>query len=193
MKPYALIVDDFFTEFSAVRAVVESLEYKTVLNPNDGINYPGICELIPSDELFIEAENNISRVMGSKIEIKYSLLRLSTKDVPQPYSIHSDSFMDVTYSALVYLADQEHCQGGLDLLRNKETNEETFDGPEHLSISKQDDESKWDVVIHIPMKANRLILFPSELIHRAVPAGGFGNDIHDGRLVLLIIFRIASS
>ena len=47
----------------------------------------------------------------------------------------------------------------------------------------------WDVYKMFNMKANRAVWYPSDLMHRAEPVGGFGDDEQDGRLVYTMFFN----
>ena len=49
------------------------------------------------------------------------------------------------------------------------------------------DPSKWEHIMTIPMRFNRLILLRPWFYHTAGPS--FGNDVRDGRLVQLFFFE----
>ena len=49
--------------------------------------------------------------------------------------------------------------------------------------------SRWERVMRVPMRFNRLVLFSPWLFHNAAP--GFGTDTATGRLVYLMFFNRA--
>jgi len=62
----------------------------------------------------------------------------------------------------------------------------------HAGIIEQDslDESKWECVMRVPMRFNRLILLRPWLWHTAGPA--FGDRPENGRLVFLLFYGAAA-
>lgn len=194
MIPYVLIVDDFLPEFVAVRRFIEQgAKFVDQHNPVDGLTYPGICEVDIGSGIGPLVAQRLASIMGSRVALKTLVLRLSLKGAPQPYHAHSDAFMGGQYTAVCYLNYLEQCRGGTQFLRHKRTGIEFVadSGPLHEDLMRDaDDPNAWDVVLDIPMQPNRIVIFPSYVIHRAEPAEGFGTDANDGRVVMVAVFDL---
>ena len=61
----------------------------------------------------------------------------------------------------------------------------------HRDIVERDglDDSAWECTMSVPMRSNRLVLLRQWLWHTAGP--GFGDGLHDARLVYLMSFAPA--
>jgi hypothetical protein len=57
---------------------------------------------------------------------------------------------------------------------------------EELALWQRDTNNveAWEPYLLCPMKQNRAFLFRADLMHAALPFGGFGSSPSDGRLVL---------
>lgn len=187
MIPYALIVDEFLDKetFEKVQHFAVTADYERVKNPVDTINYPDV--IVMQDDIGIG--ERLSRVMGSMVAIKLLVLRRSMRGTPCPEQAHSDiSIADSTFSAILYLNKEEHCQGGTSLLRHIKSGSQNG----HQEGWQQDKNKAvaWERMLHARMEPNRLFISPSELIHRSEPIGGFGDTAEDARIVLVCLFDL---
>lgn len=189
MNHTSIVLDNFFDDFPRIRRWADEAEYRDVVNPGDGVLYPGICELVP-EHVADEMVGKVESVMGFRIFPEAIFARLSTLGSRAPHQAHTDATMG-QYSLMIYLNRPEHCAGGTSLLRNRETGEESNPVDEYgLTVWKRDCNipMAWDKTLMCGMKPNRAFIFPAGLYHRAEPIGGFGKDARDGRLVLTMFF-----
>lgn len=107
------------------------------------------------------------------------------------------------WSGILYLSLPEHCRGGTDFFRHRESGQtrapvyqedwahwggmnsrELFD---KVINGQRADPSKWELSQHIDMKYNRLILFRPWLWHNAGP--GFGGRPENARIVYVLFYE----
>jgi hypothetical protein len=174
------IIDDFLPAdvFNLLRTHCDQELYSGVVNPADGVLYPGISIDIPEVVL---------RFFGRP---KFIFMRLSLAGVPVPHQAHTDALMG-NESLMFYLNRPEHCQGGTALVRHKESglwrNPVTSKAEEIWQRDTNVPEA-WEVYDMAHMQTNRAVLFDANLMHRAEPIGGFGNSPQNGRLVLTAFY-----
>jgi hypothetical protein len=179
------IVDNFLDEamYNRLRAHADTLSFAGVQNPVDGVVYPGISTDIPDD-----VKRFILRTLQPR---DYTLfMRLSLAGVPVPHQAHTDSLMG-TKSLMLYLNRPEHCKGGTSFVKHIRTGmisdpRDKFE--EALWKLDTNKRKAWEIYEQVDMKSNRAAIFPSKLMHRAEPSGGFGKDAQTGRLVLTMFY-----
>jgi hypothetical protein len=170
---HSVILDDFLPDFASWRAWADGCKFTDESNPADGVTYPAICTAVPTYGTI----RRLSAVMGRPIEITASFLRLSLGGAKAPHFAHHDGVMG-DFSCMLYLNRPEHCAGGTALLDHVagKIDEETWARDTNVP-------EKWRVKSLCEMVPNRAFIFRSTLWHAALPAGGFGSDARDGRLV----------
>lgn len=185
MTPYAFIVDDFLSHFDQWRTWADGLTYASEVNPIDCVAYPGIYKDVPTYGI----AQRLGLLLGP-VAIKACFLRLSVAGCPVPHVAHTDSSMG-EFSMMLYMNRPEHCLGGTSLLRHHNGMQTTPTTDEDLATWQRDMNrlEPWDVLMCCPMKTNRAFVFPSNLMHRAEPVGGFGTTSANGRLVLTCFFN----
>lgn len=179
MIPHSIIIDSFLPDFDDWRAWSDKQTYAPVVNPADGVSYPGICREVPT----WGAAQRLGAIFGQPVNIKAAFMRLSLQGDRVPHQAHNDVVMG-QYSMMVYLNRPEHCQGGTSLVRHV-----SGDDFAHW----QTDHSKpemWNVYSLCEMQPNRAFIFRADLFHRAEPVGGFGTDATNGRLVFTAFFDV---
>lgn len=189
MQIAAVIIDDFFEDFSDVRARLDNARYADMQSPVDGVVYPNICVEIPP-AIAAECKQRLEEALGLKIRKKWLFVRLSPAGVDVPHQAHTDSCMG-QFSMMLYLNRPEHCAGGTSLLRHKANGTESDPTtPSELEDWKRDMNTPdaWEPTLLCGMKANRAFVFPAERYHRAEPIGGFGSDARDARVVMTMFF-----
>lgn len=199
MTPYALIVDDFFPEFAAARSLALEQSFATVRNPYDRKDYPTVA-VIPEDTILSHpfpqmVHGRIAAVMSSRIAVLRMLFRLSLLRDAHPYQAHSDAFMHAQYTAVIYLNKPFQVRGGLSILSHHAMgtthwNASTLADHHRALRADSDNPKAWDVDLFIPMRSNRLVIIPADLIHRSEPTEGFGLDKDTGRLVMIVSFSL---
>lgn len=193
MNRNLIVVDDFYPNFEAVRSRALTAKYPA---PYKGFTYPGRN----SDERFVPAGvlETFSKLTGSPLffepRLSTGMFRRSFIDDPMEQYVHIDG---ADWSAVVYLNTPAQCREfedcGTILWRHKESGLDIVPwarvrNDDARQIVERDSFriDRWEKVIQIPMKANRLVLFRGNHWHSH--AKNFGSDIHDCRLVHLYFF-----
>lgn len=198
MQPSIIIIDDFLGNPDDIRAKALGMDYQW---PDEQTTYPGRNS---SQKMIIEGlEEQISTYVGEAVrptpDTGHANCRITLAGDEGKGNIHMDSS---DWSGILYLSLPEDCQGGTDFFRHKATNTErapiTATEIEAMGYSSFDDVvqkilkpdgnnfDKWEKIMTIPMRYNRLVLLRPWLWHNAGPA--FGDTLENGRLVHLMFF-----
>jgi hypothetical protein len=201
--PSLIIIDDFLSDPWAARRAALALDYDPV---NQHGNFPGLNSSAPLDTGAIDA--SVSRLTGVRLRgasgTQHGHCRLTRKGDKGKSGVHIDPAF---YSGILYLSRHEDCAkpqaGGTDFFRHRRTGLEAVPtGPAALAASGYDDvntliedvvnkdtlaPAKWEAVMRVPARFNRLLLFSPWKFHNAAP--GFGRDLDDARLVMLLFFE----
>lgn len=194
MQLHSMIVDDFLSDYEAVRKWGDSASYGSIASPFDGVTYPGICSEIPP-ALASEVEGSLCRVLATnRVEIKALFARLSTEGTPVPHQAHNDAGMGM-FTMILYLNRDPHIPGnaGTDLIDHNVYDMEygpRNDAEQQVWREDMNIRKAWYVKSRCPMKPNRAFIFDSRLMHWSAPSGGFGSTKEDGRLVLSCFFDL---
>ena len=202
MVPSLLIIDDFLTDPWAARRAALGLGYDPALQHG---NFPGLNSTRPLDTAAIDAA--VSRLLGRKLGpapgTQHGHCRLTRKGAKGRSGVHIDP---AAYSGILYLSRPEDCArpdaGGTDFYRHKRTGLEAVpQDPARIAASGYNDinalvedvvnkdtthPAKWERVLRVPARFNRLLLFSPWQFHDAAP--GFGTTPEDSRLVMLLFF-----
>ncbi|GGB52935.1 hypothetical protein GCM10010833_04510 [Blastomonas aquatica] len=201
MLPSLLIVDDFLADPHAARAAALALAYDPASRKG---NYPGTLSAAPLAVTGLEEA--VSRIIGVPLApqpgTSHRHCRLTLKGDRGVSGVHIDPCF---YSGILYLSRNEDARGGTDFFRHKRTGlEKVPTDPLGLAQSGYDDinalvedvvnrdtllPARWERVMRVPMRFNRLILFSPWLFHNS--ADGFGASAETGRLVHLQFFARA--
>lgn len=205
MIPSLMIIDDFLAEPWKVRSQALALDYDPARQYG---NFPGrnSTQALPMAGI----NKAVSRAIGTTVVgaagTNHGHCRLTLKSDKGTSGVHIDP---AAYSGILYLSRPEDCArpkaGGTDFFRHKRTGLErvpaTLDGvhaagyadPNALieDVVNRDTTyaAKWERVMQVPARFNRLLLFSPWHFHNAAP--GFGSGDADGRLVLLCFFNLA--
>jgi hypothetical protein len=201
MLPSLLIVDDFLADPLAARAAALALDYDPATRQG---NYPGTLSGAP---LAVSGlEDAVSRIIGVSLKpqpgTSHGHCRLTLKGDRGVSGVHIDPCF---YSGILYLSRDTDARGGTDFFRHKRTGlEKVPTDPLGLANSGYADvnvlvedvvnrdtlhSARWERVMRVPMRFNRLILFSPWLFHNS--ADGFGAAAETGRLVHLQFFARA--
>lgn len=195
-----LILDEFYEDPHAVRNLALSLEF----TPKEGAMYPG-GEAYSSEMDWEEVRQRIIGELGMGANetpipgknFTQGKFRLATKqhEAMRPDAVHQDT---QRYSAIVYLAGDVDCMGGVGLYQCKLSGQtsmnlqwlkalsERFDvgikDPAFAALVKSYclDWSNWMQIGELPMRFNRLIVLMARCFHAST--GIFGSDAASGRL-----------
>lgn len=201
MLPTLLVIDDFLPDPHAVRAAALGLRYDPALKHG---NYPGLLSDRPLAIAGMDAA--VSQRIGARVQpmpgTSHGHCRLTLAGDKGRSGVHIDPCF---YSGILYLSLPEHARGGTDFFRHKPTGLERvpttdlalaqsgFSDPNTLieQVVNRDTNhpARWEKVMSVPMRWNRLILFSPWSFHDAAP--GFGKSAQEGRLVMLLFYASA--
>lgn len=197
MRTSLVIVDDFMDNAGALREAALRLTYP----PQQGA-FPGrnSQERITIPGLDAEVSRLVGEPLVALTRLSHAKCRLTLAADEGRARVHID---ESHWSGILYLSRPEDCRGGTEFFRHLPTNTEhaPVDAKEraalgfasheemHRAIVERDslDDSKWERVMTVPMRFNRLVLLRPWLWHTAGP--GFGDTLENGRLVYLLFFR----
>jgi hypothetical protein len=194
MKFHHIAVDEFLERPDAMREWALEQEFKTVVSPADGLEYPNILTPLP-DLLLNEVVFKISILMGENIEHVLSFFRITPKGY-SPYAwIHSDPRI-ADWLAITYM--NPGCENyatwwGTAMYEHKR--EQLTRSPrtaEEQAIWERDcqQELAWKLVGWVHARYNRAVIMNSHTLHSAHPRFGVGDDVESGRLVMVNFFNL---
>lgn len=198
------VVDNFYDNPDFIRDLALNAEYLEYRNSN----VPGYEseKSYYTDKHLDIFKNLINKdILIDPNKYTYGKFRYSLKNSPSLSEMHIDS---LHWSAIVYLSKNEHSKGGLGIYKHKpsnlsyvpqtveELNQLGFQDRRHLDkvIVRPDTKNKsaWEVMEFIPVKYNRMVLFPGSKYFHTV-TNKFGSNINDARLSHNFFFNQISS
>jgi len=198
MLPSLIIQDDFLADPVRARAAALALDYDPAFKKG---NYPGLTSTgpLPMEGLEAAASRLAGVMLAPLPNSLHGHCRITQRGDKGVSGVHIDPS---AYSGVLYLSLPEHCAGGTDFYRHKPTGLERVPAdPIGLAKSGFDDvnqlveevvnrdttkPARWERVMRVPMRFNRLILFSPWLFHNSGP--GFGDRPENARLVHLQFF-----
>jgi hypothetical protein len=198
-----VIVDDFLDNAEGLREAALNLTYP---EGQQG-NFPGRNSL---ERIRIEGlEDAVSALVHERLvpmppPQSHAMCRLTYAHDKGKAKVHIDPSH---WSGILYLSRPEDSQGGTDFFRHIRTNTDraifekedmAAHGYDSIKAMTEDiiakdglDDSKWEKIMQVPMRFNRLVLLRPWLWHTAGP--GFGDRPDNGRLVYLMFFQAAGT
>lgn len=203
MDTSLVIVDDFLANAWEFRERALKLEYPTL---EISTAYPGRNSV--QRLLLPDLEQQVSRILNTRLRVKegtgHGRFRVTLKEDKGHAHVHVDNSH---WSGIYFLSRPEDCFGGTEFFRHISTGtdrallepqdieklgvasrEEANRLFQNILVNDSNDRSKWERIMTVPMKFNRLILFRPWLWHTAGP--GFGDTLENGRLVYLLFFEM---
>src|ERR1044072_6855455 len=195
MPPSLIIVDDFLRDPHGFRAQALALDYDPRFNKG---NYPGLLstDALPRGGAAATPAGPPLRPAAGPI---HQHCRLTLRGDAGKSGVHIDPCF---YSGILYLSLPEHCRGGTDFFRHRPTGLERVPQTEpELAASGYTDvnrliedvvntdtlkPARWEKVMTVPMRFNRLVLLSPWLFHNS--AAGFGDRPATGRPGHLMLF-----
>ena len=203
MPTSLIVIDDFLPEPHTVRKSALELEYPELdaATPYAGLNSGRRVRIPGLDE-------EISRIVGERVvstpESFHAVCRIAFAGSAGRNEVHVDPGQ---WSGILYLSLPEHCIGGTEFYRHIPSNSERVpmthaeqqamgvrsfqDVLEKVIRPDGNDPTKWERIMQVPMRFNRLVMFRPWLWHNAGP--GFGDKLENARLVYLLFFDAVRS
>jgi hypothetical protein len=199
-EDFVFVIDDFLPDANALRELGLEADYpappvpETYAGRHSARTYP-----LPGIDARIE-EITQRPVRPVPFPAAHSRFRLCLAHETGTGGVHIDN---CHWTGVLYLSRDEHAQGGTDFFRHRPSG--TLRAPvypedwaawggrtiqqlwKEVILPHTNDASKWDLVRHVPMQFNRLVLFRPWLWHNATP--GFGDGVADGRLIYLFVYH----
>jgi hypothetical protein len=197
-----LIIDRFYDDADVVRQRALGFDFPT---PAQAKNYPGrnsVQTFLPEG-----IDDVVSRLVHEPVEscqvAEHGRFRstLASEEEDRGYYVHIDG--DAHWSGILFLSPDEYCQGGTEFYRHREhaidrtyiTDAEArahgWDSCSEFAIrtiqEDGNDLSKWEHLMTVPMRFNRLIIFRPWFWHTA--GKSFGDTLENSRLVQLFFWR----
>ncbi len=199
--PSLMIIDDFLADPYLARNAALALDYDPSSKKG---NYPGLLSTAP---LHIAGlDEAVAKTIGTSVKPQTGTVhghcRVTLANDKGLSGVHIDPCF---YSGILYLSLPKDCRGGTDFFRHRRTGLERVpqDTGQMLAAGYSDinqliDEvvnadtlkhARWEKVLTVPMRFNRLILFSPWMFHNS--GRGFGSGPDNGRLVHLMFFAAA--
>jgi hypothetical protein len=190
------IVDDFYSNFDEVRQAALNAEYENKKGERPKAEvWPGYHSKFRHERPDACAE--IARLIGKRLYWHDSgtcqIFRYSPFKADRWYTkVHIDP---TDWVGVVYLNTPEQARAhencGTTFYRHRETNTEdcteNFETYYPLIIKDGWKADKWDTLISVPMKSNRLVVFQGRHWHSH--SNNFGTTVEDSRLIHLYLFN----
>lgn len=202
MRTSLIIVDDFLDNAEGFRQAALQLEYPDQEGAFPGRNSQQRVNLEGLDEQVSSIVGEPVRGMGPPLS--HDKFRLTLAGDKGRARVHIDQS---DWSGILYLSRPEDCRGGTEFFRHLPTGTERAPVDEreleamglsslqevHREVIEKDstDPSKWERMMEVPMRFNRLVLLRPWWWHTA--GEGFGDRPENGRLVFLMFFRSAAA
>jgi hypothetical protein len=193
------IVDDFLNDPYILRDLALKQEYPY---EKGSPNYPGRNSL--HRQIITGFDQKIRQIIGEPVQVEqtasHARFRLALDGEKGKDGVHIDP---VNWTVMLYLTLPEHCQGGTHLFRHRETNSDraplneqemlamgykTQDAfMENVIDKNTNDMSKWEHLMTIPMRFNRLVILKPQQYHDA--GMSFGSTPENGRLIYVTTYN----
>ena len=197
MQTSLLVIDDFLNDPDTIRAQALQLDFPEQRGIFPGRNSLQRLQLEGLDEV-------VSHLVGERLAAappnpSHAKCRITLGSDEGLGRVH----IDVSdWSGILYLSKPEDCRGGTEFFRHRRTGwdrfpldiEEirkggfsSFEEARRILVEEEGTkEERWDQLMTVPMRYNRLVLLRPWLWHTAGP--GFGDNLENGRLVYLMFF-----
>jgi len=194
-----IVIDDFYPDPAEMRRTALGCAYPEVSGAR---TFPGRN----SRQKFVPQgmDQAVSQVLGARVagdpnpDTTHGKFRITLAADTSRYLVHADPTL-LDWVGVIYLNPPEQCRGGTAFFRHKELNSDrtpmsqeelaTYGPSSVAELLRQDgnDPDKWQHLMTLPMRFNRLILYRPWLWHSAGEA--FGTSLEDGRLIQLVAFQ----
>jgi len=196
-----IVVDDFYPDPAEVRAFALGCDYPEVTGRRTFPGRNSSTKFTPPG-----LDRAVSQAVGERLTgsleaaASHGKFRITLAGEPSRYLVHADPTV-LAWVGVAYLNTPEQCRGGTAFFRHKGLNSDRTPlseaelrayGPATVGeLLQQDgnDPDKWEHLMTVPMRFNRLILYRPWLWHSAGEA--FGDSLQTGRLIQMVGFQRA--
>ena len=198
-----LVVDDFYSNPMEVRRAALSADYPAVTgvrtfpgrNSAQPFSVPGL------DQVASQLANEPIAGDTANANSFHCHFRITVGGEVGRYNVHADP-SHLAMVGICYLTLPEHCQGGTTFFRHRQTGtdrtprQEDLEAAGYASVAELlqrdgKETARWETLMTIPMRFNRLVLYRPFFWHSAGPA--FGDAPENGRLIQLFSFVRAAA
>lgn len=196
------VIDDFLNDPHQLRDLALAQEYpeyeETPQFPGRNSKYRQVINGL---------DQKISEIVGEPLVptdgTSYAKFRIALEGDKGTSSVHIDN---AHWTTILYLTLPEHCQDGTHFFRHIPTNTDrapyfrheyekygSTDAQELLDMTvnrDSNDPDKWEKIMTIPMRFNRMVIMRPQHWHDA--GKSFGDSVENGRLVYLSFYNHAS-
>jgi len=197
-----LILDNFLPDPDAFRDIAARMEFKYL---NKKTNFPGrnSTQRLNIPDIDVSIENILQESLTPMTGLSHGKFRLTLATDEGLAKVHLDNSQ---WSGILYLTPDEYSSGGTEFFRHKPTGLDSAllslanmkaqkwnssqianDAINNIVKSDSNNPEKWEHLMTVPMKYNRLLLMRPWLWHTAGPA--FGKNFETGRLVFLLFYK----
>lgn len=181
------VIDNFLPNFNAVRGEATHAEFYDY-PAHDGEVYKRVFVKTRPDVIKRLEEN-----FGGPIELLMMGYRLNYDDELPNHAIHTDVGWG-EWAMVLYLNDvPENKYSGTAFWTHESGHTRIKKGDVDALLAVDgdwDDENKWVQHTFVPMKANRAVIYKSELFHSRWPFAAFGGTPDNGRLIAVAFFNV---
>ena len=197
-----VIFDEIYDDPHEVRRAALSFDYPEITQARKFPGRNSVQRFAPP-----ALEHLVSETVGEPVAAmqargySHGAFRLTLAGETGRYQVHVDP-TPLTWVGVIYLSLPEHCRGGTAFFHHKGLDSDrspsqaklaAYGQPDMQSLLAADsnDPEKWQHLMTVPMRFNRMIIYRPWLWHSA--GEGFGSGAEDGRLIQLLAFKPAAA
>lgn len=193
-----IVVDDFYPNPHEIRKIALTSEYpeitvkRTFPGRNSASNH-----IVPGLDRVMSHILSEPAVGSTDPRSLHGFFRITHEGEQGRFGVHVDATSQ-QWVGVIYLNPPEQCQGGTSFFRHigmgidrtpltdAELNAYGASNILDLLEKEGNDPSKWERLMTVPMRFNRLIMYRPWIWH--APGDPFGNTIENSRLIQLLSF-----
>ena len=193
-----IVVDDFYPNPYEIRKIALSSDYPEITGKR---TFPGRnsskSHIVPGLDRVMSHILSEPAVGATDPKALHGFFRLTHEGEQGRFGVHVDATR-MQWVGVIYLNPPEQCQGGTSMYRHKglgldrtplnEAELHAYGATSILDLLEKDgnDPSKWEHLMTVPMRFNRLVVYRPWIWH--APGEPFGNTIENSRLIQLVCF-----
>ena len=193
-----IIVDDFYPNPDEIRKVALSSEYPEITGKR---TFPGRnsskSHVVPGLDRVMSHILSEPAVGATDPKALHGFFRITHAGERGRFGVHVETTR-MQWVGVIYLNPPEQCQGGTSMYRHKglgldrtpltEAELHAYGATSILDLLEKDgnDPSKWEHLMTVPMRFNRLVVYRPWMWN--APGEAFGNTIGNSHLIQVVCF-----